>query len=91
MFSIALGGFEDVPDESNFKANIYEFTPTAFDPKYSGVFKLSLIDSEAEMPTRRKREQRERLSEINSKEYATVRAIREMKPYEIVRNAQSLN
>ena len=32
MFSIALGGFEDVPDESNFKANIYEFTPTAFDP-----------------------------------------------------------
>jgi len=32
MFSIALGGFEDVPDESNFKANIYEFGPTAFDP-----------------------------------------------------------
>ena len=32
MFSIALGGFEDVPDESNFKANIYEFSPTAFDP-----------------------------------------------------------
>ena len=32
MFSIALGSFEDVPDESNFKANIYEFTPTAFDP-----------------------------------------------------------
>lgn len=35
LFSIALGGFEDVPDESNFKANIYEFTPTAFDPKNS--------------------------------------------------------
>ena len=32
MFSIALGGFEDVPDESNFKANIYEFAPSAFDP-----------------------------------------------------------
>lgn len=32
MFSIALGGFEDVPDESNFKANIYQFAPTAFDP-----------------------------------------------------------
>jgi N4-gp56 family major capsid protein len=32
MFAIALGGFEDVPDESNFKANIYEFAPSAFDP-----------------------------------------------------------
>lgn len=32
MFSIALGGFEDVPDESNFKANIYQFAPTSFDP-----------------------------------------------------------
>jgi len=32
MFSIALGGFEDVPDESNFKANLYQFSPTAFDP-----------------------------------------------------------
>ena len=55
MFSIALGGFDDVPDESNFKANIYEFAPSAFDPKDSiGVSKLSLIDSKAEMPTRRK-------------------------------------
>ena len=50
MFSIALGGFEDVPDESNFKANIYEFAPSAFDPKDSiGVSKLSLIDSKAEI------------------------------------------
>jgi hypothetical protein len=32
MFSIALGGFEDVPDESNFKANIYQFAPNSFDP-----------------------------------------------------------
>lgn len=32
MFAIALGGFEDVPDESNFKANVYEFAPSAFDP-----------------------------------------------------------
>jgi N4-gp56 family major capsid protein len=32
MFSIALGGFEDVPDENNFKANIYEFSPSSFDP-----------------------------------------------------------
>lgn len=32
MFSVALGGFEDVPDESNFKANIYQFAPNAFDP-----------------------------------------------------------
>lgn len=32
LFSIALGGFEDVPDESNFKANIYQFAPSAFDP-----------------------------------------------------------
>ena len=32
MFSVALGGFEDVPDEANFKANIYEFAPSSFDP-----------------------------------------------------------
>lgn len=30
FFSIALGGFDDVPDESNFRANIYSFAPTAF-------------------------------------------------------------
>ena len=50
MFAIALGGFEDVPDESNFKANVYEFAPSAFDPKlHTGVCKSSLIDSKAEM------------------------------------------
>lgn len=43
MFSIALGGFEDVPDESNFKAGIN-----------TGLLKFSLIDSNPEMATRRK-------------------------------------
>jgi len=32
MFSIALGSFKDVPDENNFRANIYSFQPSAFDP-----------------------------------------------------------
>ena len=58
MFAIALGGFEDVPDESNFKANIYEFAPSAFDPgglcETLASEKFTLIDSNPEMATRRK-------------------------------------
>jgi hypothetical protein len=32
IFSIGLGGFEDVPDQNNFHASIYQFEPSAFDP-----------------------------------------------------------
>ena len=60
MFSIALGGFEDVPDESNFS----KLKP--YDVKVVKE-KFPLIDSEAEMPTRRKvKNHRERLSEETS-------------------------
>lgn len=44
MFSIALGGFEDVPDESNFKASIQV-----------GLIKFLLIDLNPEMGTRHKK------------------------------------